>query len=60
MERRLAAIFAADAVGYGKQMGVDEEAAFAALSARRGIIDAVIEKHGGRIRLWPRYLLRYR
>ena len=49
MERRLAAILAADAVGYSKQMGVDEEAAFSALTARRTIIDAVIEKHGGRI-----------
>ncbi len=49
MERRLAAILAADAVGYSKQMGVDEEAAFSALSARREIIDAVIDQHGGRI-----------
>ncbi len=49
MERRLAAILAADAVGYSKQMGVNEEAAFSALTARRTIIDAVIEKHGGRI-----------
>ncbi len=49
MERRFAAILAADAVGYSKQMGVDEEAAFSALTARRTIIDAVIEKHGGRI-----------
>jgi len=49
MERRLAAILAADAVGYSKQMGIDEEAAFSALTARRTIIDAVIEKHGGRI-----------
>jgi len=49
MERRLAAILAADSVGYSKQMGVNEEAAFSALTARRTIIDAVIEKHGGRI-----------
>ncbi len=49
MERRLAAILAADAVGYSKQMGVNEEAALSALSARRAIIDGVIEKHGGRI-----------
>ena len=49
MERRLAAILAADAVGYSKQMGVNEEAAFSALSARRTIIDSTIEKHGGRI-----------
>jgi class 3 adenylate cyclase/TolB-like protein len=49
MERRLAAILAADAVGYSKQMGIDEEAAFSALSARRAIIDSVIEEHGGRV-----------
>ncbi len=49
MVRRLAAILAADAVDYSKKMGIDEEAAFSALSARRAIIDAVIEGHGGRI-----------
>ncbi|MEQ8354101.1 MAG: adenylate/guanylate cyclase domain-containing protein [Kiloniellaceae bacterium] len=49
MERKLVAILAADAVGYSKQMGADEEAAFSALSERRAIIDAVIERHGGRI-----------
>ena len=49
MERKLAAILAADAVGYSKQMGANEEAAFSALSGRRAIIDAVIEKHGGRV-----------
>jgi class 3 adenylate cyclase/TolB-like protein/tetratricopeptide (TPR) repeat protein len=49
VERRLTAILAADAVGYSKQMGVNEEAAFSALSARRTIIDSAIEKHGGRI-----------
>jgi class 3 adenylate cyclase/TolB-like protein len=49
VERRLAAILAADAVGYSKQMGIDEHAAFSALSVRREIIDAVIAQHGGRI-----------
>jgi class 3 adenylate cyclase/TolB-like protein len=49
VERRLAAIFAADAVGYSKQMGANEEAALSALSARREIIDAAIEECGGRI-----------
>jgi class 3 adenylate cyclase/TolB-like protein len=49
MERRLAAILAADAVGYSRQMGVDEEAAFSALSARRAIIGSVIEEHAGRV-----------
>lgn len=49
MERGFAAILAADAVGYSKQMGIDEDAALSALAARREIIDAVIERHGGRI-----------
>jgi adenylate cyclase len=49
MERRLAAIFAADAVGYSRLMGIDEEATFAALATRRQIIDAVITSRGGRI-----------
>ena len=49
MERRFAAILAADAVGYSIRMGANEEVAFSALSARRAIIDAVIAKHGGRI-----------
>ena len=49
MERRLAAILAADAVGYSRLMGLDEEAALAALAARRAVIDQLIETHGGRI-----------
>ncbi len=46
MERRLAAILAADAVGYSRLMGADEEAA---LAERRAIIDAIILERGGRI-----------
>lgn len=49
MERRMAAIMAADAVGYSRLMGVDEEAAYSSLSACRGVIDAVIKDHGGRV-----------
>lgn len=49
MERRLVAILDADAVGYAKWMGTDEEAAFAALTERRQIIDANIIKRCGRI-----------
>lgn len=49
MERRLAAILAADAVGYSRLMARDEEAALAALAARRKVIDALIEAHGGGI-----------
>ena len=47
--RRLTAILAADAVGYSRAMGADEEAALAALKACRAIIDPLIEKHDGRI-----------
>ena len=49
MERRLVAILDADAVGYAKWMGVDEEAAFAALTERRQIIDSNIAIRCGRI-----------
>ena len=49
MERRLVAILDADAVGYSRWMGSDEEAAFVALSERREIIDATIMARCGRI-----------
>ncbi|MGF1610948.1 MAG: adenylate/guanylate cyclase domain-containing protein [Kiloniellales bacterium] len=49
MERRFAAILAADAVGYSRLMGLDEEAALAALTERRSVIDQLIETNGGRI-----------
>lgn len=49
MERRLAAILAADAVGYSRFMARDEEAALAALSERRKAIDALIQAHGGQV-----------
>jgi adenylate cyclase len=49
MERRLAAILAADAVGYSRLMGLDEEAALAALAERRSVIDQLVETRGGRI-----------
>jgi class 3 adenylate cyclase/TolB-like protein len=47
MERRLAAILAADAVGYSRFMARDEEAALAALSERRSVIDALVAAHSG-------------
>ncbi|MEO3431041.1 tetratricopeptide repeat protein [Pelagibius sp. CAU 1746] len=47
MERRLAAILAADAVGYSRFMARDEEAALAALSERRSVIDPLIAAHNG-------------
>jgi hypothetical protein len=50
VERRLAAILAADVVGYSRLMGVDEEGTLAALKAsRREIIDPEIAEHRGRI-----------
>src|SRR5262245_48418708 len=48
--RRLAAILAADVVGYSRLMGVDEEGTLAALKAhRKELIDPLIAQHQGRI-----------
>ena len=50
MERRLAAILAADVVGYSRLMGADEAATLAALNAhRRELVDAKIAEYQGRI-----------
>ncbi|WP_312016997.1 adenylate/guanylate cyclase domain-containing protein [Bradyrhizobium jicamae] len=50
VERRLAAILAADVVGYSRLMGADEVSTLAALKAlRREIIDPAIAAHNGRI-----------
>jgi TolB-like protein/class 3 adenylate cyclase/Tfp pilus assembly protein PilF len=50
VERRLAAILAADVAGYSRMMSVDEEATLAALKAhRREVIDPKIAEHRGRI-----------
>ena len=50
VERRLAAILAADIAGYSRLMGVDEEDTLAALKAiRRELSDLKIEEHRGRI-----------
>lgn len=50
IERRLAAILAADVAGYSRLMGVDEEGTLAALKAyRRDLIDPKIAEHHGRI-----------
>ncbi len=49
MERRLAAILAADAVGYSRMMNEDEPGALALLHKHRSeVIDPAIEKHRGR------------
>ncbi|SEF15078.1 TolB amino-terminal domain-containing protein [Rhizobiales bacterium GAS191] len=50
VERRLAAIMAADVVGYSRLMGADEEGTLAQLKAhRRGLADPKIKEHRGRI-----------
>jgi len=50
VERRLAAILAADVFGYSRLMGIDEEGTLAALKAhRRELIDPKIAEHRGRI-----------
>jgi adenylate cyclase len=50
VERRLAAIFAADVAGYSRLMGVDEEGTLAALKRHRSeLIDPKIAEHRGRI-----------
>ena len=49
-QRRLAAIVAADVVGYSRLMGVDESGTLAALkSCRRELFDPKIAEYGGRI-----------
>jgi adenylate cyclase len=49
VERRLAAIFAADVVGYSRLMEQDEVGVLQTLTAHREIMDRLIAKHGGRI-----------
>src|SRR6516165_752348 len=50
VERRLAAILAADIAGYSRLMGTDEVGTLAALKAhRREIVDPAIAQHHGRI-----------
>src|SRR5215468_4494383 len=50
VERRLAAILAADVAGYSRLMGTDEVGTLSALKAhRRKIVDPAIAQHRGRI-----------
>ncbi len=49
VQRRLAAILAADVVGYSRLMGADEEGTLAQLKAlRRELLDPKIDEHRGR------------
>ena len=49
MERRLAAILAADVVGYSRLVRADEEGTLRTLSACRKVIDALVAAHRGRV-----------
>ena len=49
VERRLAAILAADVAGYSRLMGIDEVGTARSLREHRTVADALIAKHGGRI-----------
>ncbi|MET0527872.1 MAG: adenylate/guanylate cyclase domain-containing protein [Microvirga sp.] len=49
VERRLAAIFAADVAGYSRLMSQDEVGTLRALTAHREVMDRQIAEHGGRI-----------
>ena len=48
-QRKLAAILAADVVGYSRLMADDERATVAALKEARGVFKDRIEAHGGRL-----------
>ena len=47
--RKLAAILAADIVGYSRLMGLDEAGTAQALREHRAAADPLITQHGGRI-----------
>jgi TolB-like protein/class 3 adenylate cyclase len=50
VERRLAAVLAADVAGYSRLMGVDEESTLARLKAvRKALVDPTLASHRGRI-----------
>jgi adenylate cyclase len=50
VQRRLAAILAADVVGYSRLMGTDEEGTLARLKTlRRDLLDLKVGEHRGRI-----------
>jgi TolB-like protein/class 3 adenylate cyclase len=49
IERRLAAILAADVVGYSRLMGLDEAGTARVLREHRVVVDALVARHAGRI-----------
>jgi adenylate cyclase len=48
-QRKLAAILSADAVGYSRLMGRDDEAALEVLRAHRGLIAGHVRRYGGAV-----------
>jgi class 3 adenylate cyclase len=49
VHRRLATVLAADAAGYSRLIGTDEEGTLSTLRAHRRIFDRLIEQHEGRV-----------
>jgi class 3 adenylate cyclase len=49
VERRLAAILAADVAGYSRLMGADEEGTLKTLTLYRGVMTQLVEEHQGRV-----------
>ena len=49
VHRRMVSILAADAVGYSRLIGRDEEGTLATLRSHRQVIDGLIEQHEGRV-----------
>ena len=49
VECRLSAIVAANVAGYSRLVGLDEVGTARALCEHRKVIDALVEKHGGRL-----------
>ena len=49
LERRLATILAADVAGYSRMMGENEEATVQTMRGHRGVFDALLKQHHGRI-----------
>jgi class 3 adenylate cyclase len=49
IQRRIAAILAADVVGYSRLIGKDEERTLATLKQYRAVIDGLIAHHEGRV-----------
>jgi adenylate cyclase len=52
-KRKLAAILSADAVGYSRLMGEDEEATVLTLTAYREVMSALIQQYNGRVLDFP-------